>query len=388
MKKKYPYTIGNQFFPSMLERLQWDITSLCPLNCKHCRNTSQKTDIDEMSKEECFSFIEYLKNQQFIRITYSGGEPFARIDFMDILEKTLQSNINPYITSNGYLLDKKIIENLTDLKIKYKRNICIQLSLDGTRKIHNLIRGKNDAYTRTINSIHLLQENGIETNISVTIQPLNKKNILELFYEIDKISSKTIRVSFRRTICSGRGNKLERMSPEEYRSIFLMLIKASRDFKHIKLTSEDPILMLELANKYYSENLNDTFWGGCSAGISYIFIDSRGDVYPCSHLSIKLGNIRETKLEDINAHICQITHGDDNNSPNKRLTLRYILNVSAGAFDVSGISYTSTRRMSISAFNCDISYLTNSISAAPSAGLTIALSGSATSNSGRLGSCS
>jgi radical SAM protein with 4Fe4S-binding SPASM domain len=299
MEKKYDYVIGNQFFPRMLERLQWDITSLCPLSCKHCRNTSQRIGPNEMSKEECFLFIEYLKKQQFIRITYSGGEPFARRDFMEILEKTLQSDISPYITSNGYLLNEKTITQLTNLKVKYKRNLYIQISLDGTSEIHNLIRGKNDAFARAINSIHLLQDNGIETNISVTIQPLNKKNILESFHEIDNILLKSTRVGFRRAICSGSGKKLERMSPKEYRTIFLTLINASREFKHIKLTSQDPILMLELANKRFSENLNDTLWGGCSAGISYISIDPGGDVYPCSYLPIKLGNIRETLLEDI-----------------------------------------------------------------------------------------
>jgi hypothetical protein len=37
----------------------------------------------------------------------------------------------------------------------------------------------------------------------------------------------------------------------------------------------------------------------CSAGFNYFFIRSNGDVYPCPLIRVKLGNIKQSRVEDL-----------------------------------------------------------------------------------------
>src|SRR5437667_5144991 len=65
-----------------------EVTRRCPLECLHCYNNLPMGDMDakrrEMSKEEHFRLLDELAEMGTFWLLYTGGEIFARKDFLEI----------------------------------------------------------------------------------------------------------------------------------------------------------------------------------------------------------------------------------------------------------------------------------------------------------------
>src|SRR5437016_9093805 len=65
-----------------------EVTRRCPLECLHCYNNLPMGDLDarrrEMSKEEHFQLLDELAQMGTFWLLYTGGEIFARKDFLEI----------------------------------------------------------------------------------------------------------------------------------------------------------------------------------------------------------------------------------------------------------------------------------------------------------------
>ena len=64
------------------------VTRRCPLECQHCYNNLPMGDQDarsrEMTKEEHFKMLDELVEMGCFWLLYTGGEIFARKDFLEI----------------------------------------------------------------------------------------------------------------------------------------------------------------------------------------------------------------------------------------------------------------------------------------------------------------
>jgi len=81
--------------------ISWEITNKCNYKCIHCRMDELNDFNKELSTDEVISCINQLNEIGVYQINYSGGEPFLRNDFIDILEYTSKSNIKIGVTTNG-----------------------------------------------------------------------------------------------------------------------------------------------------------------------------------------------------------------------------------------------------------------------------------------------
>src|SRR5207244_6551759 len=65
-----------------------EVTRRCPLECLHCYNNLPMGDMDakrrELTKEEHFRVLDELVEMGCFWILYTGGEIFARKDFLEI----------------------------------------------------------------------------------------------------------------------------------------------------------------------------------------------------------------------------------------------------------------------------------------------------------------
>ena len=120
--------------------MQFEVTSKCNLRCKHCYNRSGENKTpDAMTAEAWIEFAKKLVSKGgLFEVTISGGEPLLLgeklFELMDVLHAD-KTTFN--LISNGYLLDKKILERLQ----KY-RFYWVQISLDSySAKLHDEFRG-------------------------------------------------------------------------------------------------------------------------------------------------------------------------------------------------------------------------------------------------------
>ncbi len=105
-----------------------DVTDRCNLRCKHCFYFREEHDSKEMNADEFLEGLKILqKRHNIISMGWSGGEPLFRTELVQKGAKLFAIN---QLFTNGTLPIPKI------------RNLITFISMDGTRPIHDEVRGK------------------------------------------------------------------------------------------------------------------------------------------------------------------------------------------------------------------------------------------------------
>lgn len=152
-----------------------DIINVCNLHCNHCYWWLNREENEELSVEQWQKIIDdkFKKNHVFI-ITLVGGEPTMRPDVIELFAKQYPNRI--CVVSNG-----------TFPLRKFPGVYFYWISIDGTEKIHDSIRG-NGSYEKTRkNILDYIQKNGKngwkDIWISMTVNSLNYKTVRDVIDE-------------------------------------------------------------------------------------------------------------------------------------------------------------------------------------------------------------
>jgi len=92
-----------------------EVTQRCNLHCEHCfmsaSSLSGPSD-SEMSTEKIFSLLDELKQQGVLSLVLTGGEPFVRSDFLEILDYAASLGFVTAVVTNGLRLTRSIIDRI------------------------------------------------------------------------------------------------------------------------------------------------------------------------------------------------------------------------------------------------------------------------------------
>ena len=153
--------------------ISWEITSGCNLRCKHCIVSADEHTNNDVDFDDIINFIKKLKDHN-LSINFTGGEPFFRKDFLDIVRYCVDNNIKVQIITNGLLFTEESFELLKE------NNISLGISVESFKKEHfESIRGKN-TYDKLISNINILKEKNISFNIYTTFNKYNEDEIKEM----------------------------------------------------------------------------------------------------------------------------------------------------------------------------------------------------------------
>jgi len=154
--------------------VHWELTNRCNENCIHCLRDNRK--VRELTLKEIKDIMLQLKKEGCFTLTFSGGEPFLRKDFRDILEFAYQQQFKVKILTNGTLINQKYIGLLKKIK-----PIFIQLSLYGaSSQMHDSITQVKGSFKKTMKAIRLLEEHQITVKIMVMCLNRNFPELLAL----------------------------------------------------------------------------------------------------------------------------------------------------------------------------------------------------------------
>ena len=88
-----------------------EVTRRCPLECQHCYNNLPMGDQDarsrEMTTEEHFNMLDELVEMGCFWLLYTGGEIFARKDFLEIYTYAKKKGFLITLFTNGTLINGK-----------------------------------------------------------------------------------------------------------------------------------------------------------------------------------------------------------------------------------------------------------------------------------------
>lgn len=270
--------------------LQWHITHRCNLSCIHCY---QKDDVCCASYESLMDVLDKYErfleaNHLYGYIYLTGGEPLTHHDFFPLLKELRRRKFCFCILTNGTLIDRHAAN-----QIRWYQTEFVQISLDGTREIHDRIRGRG-AFDQALSGIDILTEQGVPVLVSFTAQKSN----LECFSELARICDQhhVRKLWWDRVVTDSPGSTaVLSLSTEEFRSFVKQAQHLSRKYRRKDGSS---LVSCERSLQFLGSR-DPSVCYGCHAGKDMVTILADGSVMPCRRLPFVVGNIYENELADI-----------------------------------------------------------------------------------------
>jgi radical SAM protein with 4Fe4S-binding SPASM domain len=277
--------------------IQWHITNLCNLRCKHCYQDdfSKRNDLDWLGlkkvSKNIFSALREWDQKACIHLT--GGEPLLKLELFPLLSDLDQQPMVEElgIITNGLSFNQEVVNRLSTFS-KLKK---IKISLDGANaEINDSIRPKG-TFDKVMRNFPLIKETRrFEILFMFTVMKRNFKNLPSLFRLCQDLSLDGLIIE--RFIPLGRGREImgEVLSKEEWKEMIRMLL----DF-FPTVEEEHPFLPYQAFQISFNEEEPELLGAPCVIGMDGLCIMPEGNVFPCRRFPISIGNLLETPLKKI-----------------------------------------------------------------------------------------
>jgi radical SAM protein with 4Fe4S-binding SPASM domain len=277
--------------------IQWHITNLCNLRCKHCYQDdfSNSKDLDWSGLKKVSGHILTTINQwdKTACIHLTGGEPLLKPELLLLLNDLDQASAVEElgIITNGLLIDQEMMKRLSDFS-KLKK---MKISLDGAdAEMNDSIRSKG-VFEKVIHNLPLIKEaKRFEIVFMFTVMKRNFKSLPSLFKLCQDLGIDGLIIE--RFIPLGRGkeNRHEVLSKEEWREMIGMLL----DFFPTE-EKEHSFLPYQAFQVSFDEEEPEFLGAPCVIGVDGLCILPEGSVFPCRRFPISIGNLLNEPLEQI-----------------------------------------------------------------------------------------
>ena len=183
VKLKYLYQRKKITPPS---NLIFHVTYRCDSACRHCFNYKElnQPGYRELNLAEIEKISKSLGSVSSLGL--SGGEPFLRSDLPEICQRFIKYNkINTICLPTNGFLPEIIYQQVKEILKRYKGELILLLSLDGTKEINDYIRGVPGAFDKTLISYQKLVElkkkfPNLNLRVNSCVTQKNWQSLLEL----------------------------------------------------------------------------------------------------------------------------------------------------------------------------------------------------------------
>lgn len=157
-----------------------EITRRCPLTCAHCYNNLPMGDVEarksETTYEEYCRMLDEMADAGTLWLLFTGGEIFARKDFLDIYTYAKRKGFIITLFTNAILITPEIADYLAEW-----RPFSIEITLYGaTKETYEQLTGVAGSYDRCLNGIRLLKERGLPLTLKTIAVTINKHEIWDM----------------------------------------------------------------------------------------------------------------------------------------------------------------------------------------------------------------
>lgn len=284
--------------PETTRVLIWEVIEYCNLQCLHCCTNSGPTlpRKSPVSTGVAVDLVRALPDVGVSHIVFSGGEPFFRDDFVQILEAADPTRLDMFVNTNGYLVNQAVARRVAAAGLRR-----LTISLDGhNAQLHNEIRRHPKSFDRAVQAVRQCVAAGVPVRVSGVITPGLVEHVGEW---VELVYSLGARVAVLNTMFPvGRGAS----HPQ-------LVVAPSRDL----------IARLDSLRVEYARSGFDLDFGldgrespaptTCTAGYNILHLTATGDVSGCSWLykldpgRFTLGNVTRSSIADILVRVPEVT---------------------------------------------------------------------------------
>jgi len=275
-------------FPRLVD---WAITGKCNLKCEHCRGFP----MEDISTERAKKLIAEIAELRPDWVIVEGGEPLLRKDIFELLGLMRQRQLEVHLITNGMLINQQIVATLKQLGIR------VMVSIDGaTKATYEAIRNGAD-FERVVQSARTYAGEGLLEAINFTLLKMNYREIPGIFELAASIGVKRITIIGLKP-CHNFPQKL--LTPAEYREAIQLTCQAAQK-TGVEFFFDEPFFWPTVRELGLLAHLPAVGTGilvpstsACIFG-EYLFIETNGEVKPCSFAPMTIGNVNEKSLGQI-----------------------------------------------------------------------------------------
>jgi radical SAM protein with 4Fe4S-binding SPASM domain len=308
----------------------WNFTNACNLKCTHCYSDSNtKQNSKELNTHDALLVVDYLAKLGCASLSFSGGEPILREDFLTVAKRTADSGLLCTLSTNGTMIDHATAEDIASAGVS-----GVAISIDSiSSAFHDEFRGVKGAHKQALRGLEACVEIDkfkeiilaytltnqtiddipqlidLATEIGVTrfyvskILPVGRgKNLnhLDVSKPVLKHLLKDLAQRFVHNAKSGQGiatltRGMTYFAPQcailsNYEFFPISEIVVGTEKRHTELLGESAVKLF----RNFAEYL-----GGCATGLTYCGLSPEGDILPCAPATgTNLGNIMKEGLID------------------------------------------------------------------------------------------
>jgi len=157
-----------------------EVTHRCPLACSHCYNNAPVGDAEarsrELSTDELRRVIDEIADAGGLWLLFTGGEIFARADFLDIYTHAKRRGFFVTLFTNGTQITPKIADYLKEWP-----PFSIEITLYGrTRETYERLTRVPGSFDRCMRGIELLRERGLPLKLKSVAVTVNRHEIPDM----------------------------------------------------------------------------------------------------------------------------------------------------------------------------------------------------------------
>ncbi len=265
-----------------------EISNRCPLECVHCYNNLPMGDAvarkRELTTEEHFRILDELAELGCLWMLFTGGEIFARHDFLDIYRHAKSRGFLITLFTNGTLITERIADALAE-----NPPFVIEITLYGrTKATYESLTGIPGSFEKCLRGIHLLLERKLPLKLKTVALTINKHEIkaMERFAEELGVEFKFDPMISPRIDCSSSPLAV-RLTPEDV--VTLDVDEPKRISEWRRLATQFPVMDpgAEMPELY-----------DCGGGVNSFAIDPYGDLTICVLSHMDKYNVRDGSVKE------------------------------------------------------------------------------------------
>jgi radical SAM protein with 4Fe4S-binding SPASM domain len=267
-----------------------EVTRRCPLECLHCYNNLPMGDMDarqrELTKEEHFKMLDELVEMGCFWLLYTGGEIFARKDFLEIYTYAKKKGFLITLFTNGNIINEQIADYLVEWP-----PFAIEITLYGrTRETYEALTAVPGSYDRCLRGIELLRSRRLPLKLKTVATSVNKHEVLGMreFAEELGVEFKIDGQINPRIDCS-QSPLAVRLTPEEVVALDMSSPKGAAAYR--KLAKRD------LENRATLSQVDTVY--SCGGGMNSFAINAYGEVGICVISQQETFGIREAGVKAV-----------------------------------------------------------------------------------------
>lgn len=297
-ERDFPPAGSPPFVPKRLS-LQWHITGRCNLRCSHCYDTGEHQDEIPFAElrailDDYRTLIESWDIPGHINIT--GGEPFIRDDFFDLLEAIGPSSkrLGFGILTNGTLIGKPEAERLKRLGCRF-----VQVSLEGDETVNDSIRGSN-SFRGILRAVRTLRRARIRTMVSFTAGRYNRGSFPAAARRVRSAGADMIWADRMIPLGADGADVANMLTAGEVAEFFESMFETRKRF--IRWPFSRTSVFMHRALQFaplLRHGERDVVPYRCSAGRNLLAVMPDGTVLPCRRMPIVVGRVPDEGLIDI-----------------------------------------------------------------------------------------